>query len=477
MMMGKPGTAAAEIRFGTSGWRGVVADEFTLERARIVLAAIAAYMKETGEADRGVLVAHDPRFMAEEFSRDAAELFTGLGIDAYLAEIPTPTPTVSYLLIEKGLGGAVNFTASHNPPQYQGIKYSPSWGGPALPESTGRIEELAAGYLRSGLPGSETARGKLTVIDPVPAYLGRLAEIVDGRKIAASGIRIVYDAIHGAGAGFLDRFLLEAGCRLEVLRPERDVMFGGGPPEPSEDRLRELSKRTKSTGALGLSTDGDADRYGVIGQEGEFYQPNAVLGLLAHYLLVDRGFDGDLARSVATTTLLDRIAAAHGRRCHETPVGFKYIGRMIAEGALALGGEESAGMSIRGHVPEKDGIIACLLVAEMSAATGKTLAALKADLDSRYGPRFTRRVNLTLDEGLMSRLKEVMADPPMEVDGRKAEELSSLDGAKWTFDGGDWVLLRLSGTEPVARLYVETGEPEALEQLERTFRGWITGDR
>lgn len=466
----------SEIKFGTSGWRGMIADEFTFERARVVTAAIACYMIETGEADRGALVGYDTRFMGEDFAADAARLLARMGLDVELCGEPVPTPTVAFQVLSRGLGGGINFTASHNPSSYQGIKFSPSWGGPALPETTGRIEELAKQFQEEGLPPDATSIGQVRAMDPAPSYLEALAGFVDLELIARSGPPVFFDALYGTGAGYLDRILHDAGCKVTTIHGYPDPLFGGAPPEPSESRLRELAALVYENRGLGLSTDGDADRFGIVGSAGEHYTPNTILALLADYLIRVKGVPGDLARSVATTSLLDTIAEANGRKCHETPVGFKYIGQMISRDELVMGGEESAGMSIRGHVPEKDGILACLLVAEMVASSGKTMAELKEDLVARYGPRFSVRVNLTLTDELVIKLRGILENPPREIAGESARDLVTVDGTKWLFDDKTWVLLRLSGTEPVARLYVESGSEEKMVHLKDLFEGWITGE-
>ena len=465
-----------QIKFGTSGWRGIIADDFTFERSRLVVAAVARYLSESGDGSRGILVGHDTRFLAEEFAADAAGLLSDLGIDVLLCSGPVPTPAVSSIILKKGLGGAINFTASHNPGSYQGIKFSPSWGGPALPESTRIIEDKVKEYQLKGLPPSAPRRGSIETIDPAPEYLEQLRSKVDMNVIARSGLTIVYDALHGVGGNYLDRALNEAGCKVTTIHGDRDPLFGGFSPEPSEERLSELARIVSADADLGLSTDGDADRFGILGGSGEFYTPNSILAMLADYLLRVKGTQGDLARSVATTGQLDDIAAAFGRKCHETPVGFKYIGQLISEGRLAMGGEESAGMSIRGHVPEKDGILACLLVAELVASTGKPLSEINEELQDTYGRRISVRVNIQLTGELISWLREILASPPLEVGGFTAMDLITVDGTKWIYKDGDWALLRLSGTEPVVRLYVESRDQDRLTDLVKAFSSWITGD-
>jgi len=465
-----------EIRFGTSGWRGVIADDFTFERSRLVVASIARYLERSGEAGKGVLVGYDTRFLGAEFAGDSADLLAHLGIDVFLCSGPVPTPALSSVVLGRKLGGCVNFTASHNPPRYQGIKFSPSWGGPALPETTSAIENLIRETGTQGISGSFSPPGHVTTIDPAPEYLDDLARKVDLELLAGSGLEVVFDALYGTGAGYLDRLLSDAGCRVQTIHSNPDPLFGGASPEPSEDRLEELAAIVSERSALGVATDGDADRFGIVGNDGKFYSPNRILALLADYLMDRRGFEGDLARSVATTDHLETIAAAFGRRCHETPVGFKYIGQMISRNMLAMGGEESAGMSIRGHIPEKDGILACLLVAEMMASTGKTLATLSQDLEEKYGPRFSTRVNVRLTDELAGKLRSILGSPPEEVRGLRSAKVLKTDGTKWIFKGGDWVLLRLSGTEPVARLYVESSSRESLSELESLYRKWILED-
>ncbi len=463
------------IRFGTSGWRGVIADDFTFERVRVAVAAIAAYLHEKGESGGGVLVAHDGRFAGEDFSRLAAETLTESGVDVLLCEGMTPTPAVSHAILHQRLGGAINFTASHNPPRWQGLKFNPSWGGPALPAATARIEELAAGFLRGGCPPPALARGTIRRHDPAPPYLTALKKLVKVDRIAAGGGLLLYDALHGAGAGYLDRLLEEEGGRVEVLHGWRDPLFGGGSPDPSRERLTELAAWARERNALGVATDGDGDRYGIVGPEGEFYPPNLVLALLADYLLGVRKVQGRLARSVATTNWLDEIAASYGRTCAETPVGFKYIAEMIARQELALGGEESAGFSMAGHVPEKDGILVCLLVAEMVAVLGQPLAQLHNILARRFGERHSHRDDVPLTAEILSSLRRRMANPPQSVGERRALKVSSPDGTKWVFGPREWALVRLSGTEPLARLYVESDTREGCLSLASLLRAWVAG--
>ncbi len=462
------------VAFGTSGWRGVIADDFTFERASLVTAAIATHLAETGDASRGVFVGYDGRFLAEEFARHAAQELSRRGIDVLLSDRMVPTPAVSHYLLAHRLGGAINFTASHNPGRWQGMKFNSSWGGPALPASTRRVEELCGAFLEKGIPASGDTWGTITTVDAAQPYLEALHRLVNAERIAKSGLPVLYDALHGAGAGYLDRFLEDAGGKVEVLHGWRDPLFGGEAPDPAGERLRELAAWAGQRGALGIATDGDADRFGVVGQEGEIYSANRILVILADYLLGVRKIRGDLARSVATTHALDDVAASYGRACRETPVGFKFIGEMIARGEIAMGGEESAGMSIAGHVPEKDGMLACLLVAEMTAVLEQPLSQLARIADRRFGARFSTRADVPLVPGTEQAVRRRFAPLPAEVGGVAAVAvMPAQEGIKWVFGPRDWALVRFSGTEPAVRIYIETEDPAQGAVLEAAFRGML----
>jgi len=471
------------VKFGTSGWRAVLCDEFTFENVRVVVQAIADHLKDGGLDERGVLVAHDTRFMGSRFARVACEVLAGNGIPAFLADRDVPTPVISFDVLHHQRDGALNFTASHNPPEYNGIKFSPAWGGPALPETTRDIEDRAnagmgsGAYLRLGFEEAEE-RGLLARHDPRPAYLDRMRELVDFDRIRAADLRLALDPLFGTARGYLDHLLAEAGCELRVLHDHADPLFGGRPPEPSEAHIPELVELlARDPGfRLGLATDGDADRFGLVDAGGRFLEPNYFLGLLLDYLVRDRGFPGGVARSVATSHLVDAVARDLGRTVHETPVGFKFIGDLIRKGEVALGGEESAGLSVRGHVPEKDGILACCLAAEMVARRGKSLFVQLEELYARVGRYLTRRVNLPLTPSQEQTLATKLASPPPAFGARAVTGTVTLDGHKFLLEGDAWLLVRKSGTEPVVRLYVEARDPEALELLTEAGRNWILSE-
>ncbi len=460
------------IKFGTSGWRGILAEDFTLENVRVVTQAIADHLKSIGEAEKGVLIGHDSRFFGERFARETARILAGAGVPALLCKDDTPTPVIAFELLRRGSGGAINFTASHNPYEYNGIKFSPSWGGPALPETTADIEQRANAMLGEvcyrDMPLDQAVHaGLVGEIDPKPDYLEDLRGKVDLEAIGRSGMTVIVDPMFGAGRDYVDSLLVEAGLLVQTINAQRDPYFGGVSPDPSGSHLGDLIARVKRDDQvlLGLATDGDADRYGIIDADGTFIEPNYVLALLYDYLLRRRGEKGDAARSVATSHFLDAVAAHHGFAVRETPVGFKYIGEFIRDGEIVIGGEESAGLSMRGHVPDKDGVLACLLVAEMVAVEGKSIRELIVDLYARVGEYHTARQNLRLSSELAASVGDKLAAPPEQLAGKKVGQVITTDGVKLVFEDGTWVLFRKSGTEPVVRVYAEARNSQELKQL------------
>jgi alpha-D-glucose phosphate-specific phosphoglucomutase len=470
--------AAGAIRFGTSGWRALIADEFTFANVRLAVAAIAEHVLSK-RAEAAVLVAYDTRFYSEEFSRLAADILSRHGVRVLLCDGFAPTPAAAYEILRRKLTGAVNFTASHNPAPYHGLKFSSADGGPALPEVTkdieARIARLASGKASATAgahAASETTIERVSIKEP---YLERLAALVDFNKIRAAKQKIVFDALHGCGAGYLDEALRGHGVEFIALRTNRDVLFDGTGPDVSEENLAPLSKAVREKGAaVGLATDGDADRFGIVDADGTWVQPNHILALLYDYLVETRGWKLPAARSVATTHMLDTVARFYGQSVFQTPVGFKYIGELIKQDTIALGGEESAGLSVRGHVPEKDGILACLLTAEMiahrRASIGEQIRALFKKIGAEFWPL---RENLPLSEEVKARTVARLREEHKTLLGRRVAQVDRTDGAKFVFEDGSWVLMRLSGTEPLLRLYTEASSQEASRGLARAAARWI----
>lgn len=470
------------IHFGTSGWRAIIAEDFTFANVRIASTAVADHVLSKSKKPI-ILIAHDTRFFSEEFTRTAAEILQDKGIEVLLCDGPTPTPCVAVEILRRKISGAINFTASHNPYSYHGLKFSGPDGAPAMPEVTRDIEARAAKLASRDFTKSAEAHARrehtFKIISPRDAYLARLAELVRFDVIAKntkSKMKIVYDALHGCGAGYLDRALAGHGIPVTVIRANRDVLFDGTGPDVTEENLAPLRKAVlDSNASVGLASDGDADRFGIIDADGAWISPNHILALVYDYLIESRGWKMDAGRSVATSHMIDAVANLNGRKVHQTPVGFKYIGELIEKDLIALGGEESAGLSIRGHVPEKDGILACLLVAEMTAARGTSIAAQIKDLFRRVGAEFWPiRTNLHLSSEVQARTVARLKQDYSQFIGRKVVSLDRTDGLKLEFEDRSWVLLRLSGTEPLLRVYTEAGSQKESVQLTDDTRQWIS---
>ena len=470
-----------KIKFGTSGWRAILADEFTLENVRIVCQAIADYLKENNETDKGIIIGYDTRFMGRRFAEEASMVLAANNIKSFLCDRDTPTPVIAYHIIDKGLNGGINFTASHNPSEYNGLKFSPSSGGPALPETTKRIEELANQmigemayreiFLEEGLNSH-----MIEEIDGRDKYLEDLKNKIDFNIIKKAGIKVATDFLYGTSRGYLDSILLEAGCKVTTLHGYIDPYFGGNPPEPADENLKEISNLVAEDDdiCLGLATDLDADRFGIIDDDGSYIEPNQIIALLLDYLIREKGFKGGVARSVATTHLIDEVAKKHGIEVFETPVGFKYIGELITQDKIVIGGEESAGLTIKGHVPEKDGILACLLVTEMVAREGKSVKELLYDLYRDVGTIVTKRENIRLTFEQEEDFKKKLDSTPESFSGKKVKEINRLDGTKFLMeDEKSWLLMRASGTEPVVRLYGEAPSDQKLLSLMDAGKAFI----
>jgi phosphoglucomutase len=467
--------AASPIKFGTSGWRGLIADDFTFANVRLAVTAIAEHAIAKN-AEPTILVGYDTRFYSEEFSALAVTILRQHGIRALLCKGFTPTPAVAYEIQRAKLDGAINFTASHNPAQYHGLKFSSSDAGPALPEITRDVEARAARlFAAGGIAPVKSDTSGAESINLHDNYVKRLGELVRFDVLAKAKTKFAVDALHGCGASYLNTVLADHGVPVETIRADRDVLFDGTGPDVSEENLAPLRNMVLSSKATaGLATDGDADRFGIIDSDGSWVQPNLILGLVYDYLVESRGWQLPAARSVATSELVDAAAKSHGQTVLQTPVGFKYIGQLIREDKIALGGEESAGLTIRGHVPEKDGILACLLVAEMIAARGGSIADQIQQLFKKVGRSFAPiRENLHLSEEQKTAAIQKTKLDESTLLGRKVKSIDRTDGAKFAFADGSWMLLRLSGTEPLLRLYVEAENPLASAKLVREATDWI----
>jgi phosphoglucomutase len=463
----------ANIHFGTSGWRGIIAEDFTFGGVRRAAAAIAGHVLARKRSPK-IIVGYDTRFFSVEFARTSASVLRSHGCQVLLCGDFTPTPTIAHAIIHGKLDGGVNITASHNPAQYNGLKFSGAEGGPALPEVTKDIEKRAAALAEIPAAGQDVDED-FEHIDPREPYFAQLRSVVRFDLLKKLRRGVVCDALHGCGAGWLDRALKEHGVPFTAIRGQRDVLFEGTGPDPSETNLVPLARAVKEKKAMaGLATDGDADRFGILDRDGTFISPNHVLGLLFDYLLETRGTKLGASRSVATTHLIDAVALHHGVKVYETPVGFKYVGPLLREDKILLGGEESAGMTVRGHVPEKDGILACLLVAEMIAARQASLLDQLRALFKRIGGEFWPvRENLHLSPDAQAKLPARLREDCSKFAGRKVTRTDRTDGLKLVLDNGEWLLMRLSGTEPLVRIYAEAATEQAAKKLADDTRAWV----
>lgn len=476
------------IRFGTSGWRAIIAEDFTFRNVEIVAEAIArvAAQDAGGRAPR-FAVGYDGRFLSDAFARTAALVFAQNGASVLLADAPIPTPVVSFMTRSLGLDGGLVITASHNPPEYNGMKYSPADGAPASNELTARIAETANALMEESRPEARypsafrfeaaAAEGGIERVDPYESYRDHLFSLIDAAAIRKAKLTVAADAFYGSGRDYLPRLLVEAGCEVTALRAHSNPGFDGGRPEPSGGNLTELSRLVRSVNAdIGLAVDGDADRFGVIDADGSYLHANHILGVMADYLIESRGWSGFVVRSVPTSHLLDAAAQARGVETVETGTGFKYIGaEMLASpDRFILGGEESSGMTMRGHTPEKDGVIACLLLAEMVASRGKSMGEQLRELFERVGERHVDRLDLELSEERKAELLDGLeSSPPERIGEFRVERVVRIDGHKFILENGGFIAVRASGTEPLVRCYLDAPSARGMEAMQAAARALV----
>jgi phosphoglucomutase len=468
---------ATQIKFGTSGWRAVVADEFTVANVKRAVTGIARYVAGTGKIDPKLVVGRDPRYMGETFVNIAATVLESYGITPLVISEPAPTPAIAWEVMRQKADGAINFTASHNPAEYNGIKFSTPDGAPALPEFTTQIEAAVVKADEDGGATPEGAkRAERQEIEVKSHYLARLKELVDFKVIRERGLKIAFDPMWGAARGYSDVVLREEGIECAVVHDTRDVLFGGHAPEPDGELLDELRHKMKAMGAkIGIACDGDADRFGIVDEDGTYISPNYVIALLFDYLVETRGWRNGVAKSVATTNLINAVAEHHKIEMYETAVGFKYIGELIKQDKIAIGGEESAGLTIRHHVPEKDGVLAGLLLCEMVAKRGKSLGTQVKELFAQVGSYYPERQNFRLTDEAKTKFTTKLGTNPTEFAGRKISRIVRTDGLKLVLEDGSWVCYRVSGTEPVVRAYTEARSREDLAKLSAAAKLWANG--
>lgn len=447
------------VRFGTDGWRALIADTFTFENVMACAQAIAGHFGETYGKDRHVVVGYDTRFLSDEFALSVARVLAGNGFRVQLADRPAPTPALSYRIIESNACGGVVVTSSHNPYRWNGIKVKPHYGGSASPEIVADIENRVPAILES--PGAvklaPATSDDIERFDPVPGYLAAVGSKVDLPRIRAAGLRVATDPMYGAGAGFFGQLLDGGKTTVTEIHAERNPLFPGiRAPEPIESNLGEfmllMSTRRYD---IGIANDGDADRVGLVDEQGNYVDQLRAFALLVNYLLGERGLRGPVVKSVTTTNMAALLAKHYGVPLYETPVGFKHIGPLMMEQDALIGGEESGGYGFRGHLPERDGILAGLYLLDYAAATGKPPSELLERVFDITGPHYYERVDIDLEPGSNAAIKARLdAAAPTEIAGRPIRSSDRTDGWRFFIDEG-WLLFRLSGTEPLLRIYTE----------------------
>lgn len=465
------------IKFGTSGWRGLIARDFTFDNVRLATQAIADYLKAASASrSREVILGYDTRFLGREFSLAAAEILAANGLTPLLCNRDTPTPVIAHTIrVRKALGG-INMTASHNPAEYQGLKFSTNNGAPAPPEITRQIEANAAGLEASQwtFPAAVVGTFQCKALDPRPGYFKQIRKLVDFNVIERARMKIAVELRYGTGHGYLDTLLEEAGARVTVFHDQLDPLFGGHHPEPSAEGMAEVSQFVRRGKAqLGLGLDGDADRFGIVDKDGAWLTPNQVLALALYHLKKNRRWTGAVVRTVPTSHQVDAVARLLGVKVHETPVGFKYIGALMESEPVIVGGEESGGLSVKGHVPEKDGILACLLMAELVAAEGKPLGRILKDLEKQTGEFHTDRLNLAIAPDTKEALLRKLGSGLEQIGPFRVQQFITTDGFKYLLPGEEWVAFRASGTEPLIRCYIEAKSARHLEALRRACRALL----
>jgi phosphomannomutase len=469
---------AQDIKFGTDGWRGIIADDFTFDNVRRVAGAIASYVLKYEDARGGVIVGYDARFASPRAAQVVADVIATAGIPVKLANDYTPTPAVSYAVKQQGAAGGVMVTSSHNPWNWNGVKFKGKFGGSATPAIMKKIEEeMAAGAAPRG------TKAKVEEVDLKKDYVAAVCKFADMDLIAKTKFKFAVDAMYGSGRGVLTGIFAERGVQCVAIRQELNPLFPGINPEPIEPHtrmLQEIVVREKCD--AGLATDGDADRIGAVAEDGAFVDSHKIFCVLLRWLLERKKWSGEVVRAFNTTRMIDRIAAKHGRKLHETSIGFKYVADLMMEREILMGGEESGGIGYSRFLPERDGVLNSLLLANVMAEEGKPLGHLVADLQREFGPHYYGRRDLHIpDDVKQNAIQRARADGTQTLGKYRVLKKEHMDGVKFFVDaptngnGAEaWVLFRASGTEPLLRLYTESSSLELVRELLQTGEAFVT---
>ncbi len=464
------------IKFGTSGWRGIIARDFTFDNVRLATQAIADYLKQLSTLNSQsstVILGYDTRFLGREFSLAAAEVLAANGLEPLLCNRDTPTPVIAHNIRLRKAAGGINMTASHNPAEYQGLKFSTSNGAPATPEVTKQIEaNIAKLHVQKwSFKGAVIGTYQCPTFDPQPAYFKQLRKLIDFAALKKAKLKVAVELEYGTGRGYLDTLLQGVGAKVTVFHNEINPLFGGHHPEPNAAGMADVSKFVRSGKAqMGLGLDGDADRFGIVDKDGTWLTPNQILALALYHLKKNRGWTGAVVRTVPTSHQVDAVAEMLGVKVHETPVGFKYIGALMESEPIIVGGEESGGLSVKGHVPEKDGILACLLMAELVATERKSLGQILEKLSKKIGDFYTDRINVSFAPEKKDALLAKLGSGLTNIGAFKVEKFITTDGYKCLLPNREWVAFRASGTEPLIRCYIEAKSKAGLKKLQTACR-------
>lgn len=472
------------INFGTDGWRAVISDTFTFHNLRLVTQAIADAIHSghwSGETTleqppdpQRVVVGFDTRFLSDRYAWDAARVLAANGYTVHLTQADAPTPAISYAVRNLGAIGGIVITASHNAPRYNGVKLKAAFGGAASAEQSRRVEIYLNDNQERGrgpnLMDREQALqgGLIQRFNPIPAYYEHLRRLIDFDAIAENPPRVVVDSMHGSGRGVIKGILKGTGCEVQEIRGEMNPGFGGAHPEPIERHLGPLAGAISTgMGTLGIALDGDGDRIGAMDERGNFVDPHKIMSLGLQYLAEERGLKGPVVRTVSTTRMIDRLAQIYGLPVYETPVGFNYIAEYMLKEDILIGGEESGGISFRGHIPEGDGVLIALLLVELVARSGHTLYELVEGLLERVGPAHYRRTDQRIRYPINKQdmVDQLVDGVPGAIGGERVEKVDTADGVKYVLEDDSWLLIRPSGTEPVLRVYAEGRSEEMVEAL------------
>ena len=455
------------IKFGTDGWRDVIAEDFTFANARVVAQAIARYVVRSEDARKGVIIGYDHRFASDAIAAAAAEVVSSTGTPVFLTDKPCPTPAVSLLVRQRGAAGGLMITASHNPYQWNGIKYKASYGSSALPSIVAQIEEDLDIVQKANVPPLPPRKNLIQPLEPRAPYLDTLEKLVDWKRLRDAKFRFVSDVMHGSATGLLIELFRRNGITCDEIRGTRDPLFGGVHPEPIEphiDALRQAVLAGKYD--AGFCADGDGDRIGAIHRDGSFVNPHQIFALLVWHLAGTRNLPGDIAKTFSVTKLIDKLAVKFGRKLHETPIGFKYICELMLEQNILIGGEESGGIGTNLYIPERDATVSALLLAELMAWHGKSIGELLAVLTVEFGEYHYGRVDLDVKPGQKEKaIAHFSSDKLTRILDLPVVHREDLDGIKVYLSDGGWVLVRASGTENLLRVYCETSKQETRDRV------------